>query len=129
MCSPGRGSKSCDKIDLLSDEERAALGANAGVIAISAREHIGLETLMTRLDEELVLDPLLEQRFQIPQSEGDVLAALEAGTVIHDREYEGNLVRLTVTGPASLLGRYREFRQSSRDAVKHKNLPQTKQTG
>jgi hypothetical protein len=32
--------------------------------------------------------------------------------VIHRREYEGNLVRLTVAGPASLMGRFRQFRRS-----------------
>ena len=104
-----------NKVDLLSDEERAALEIGAGqAIAISAVEHTGLETLMERLDEELVLDPILEQRFQIPQSEGEVLAALEAGAVIREREYEGNLVRMMVTGPASLLGRYRRFRHAAR---------------
>jgi GTP-binding protein HflX len=71
-----------------------------------------------------VQDPILEQRFQIPQSEGDVLAALEAGAIIHDREYEGNLVSMSVAGPASLLGRYRRFRRPARE-----NLPQTRQTG
>jgi len=30
--------------------------------------------------------------------------------VIHKREYEGNLVRLSVSGPASLLGRLRKYR-------------------
>jgi GTP-binding protein HflX len=104
-----------NKVDLLSEEEGAALAAGAGrAIATSAKEHIGLETLMERLDEELVLDPILEQRFQIPQSEGEVLAALEAGAVIREREYEGNLVRMMVTGPASLLGRYRRFRHAAR---------------
>jgi hypothetical protein len=29
---------------------------------------------------------------------------------VHEREYEGNLVRLTVSSPASLLGRLRKFR-------------------
>jgi GTP-binding protein HflX len=104
-----------NKVDLLSEEEGAALAAGAGrAIATSAKEHIGLETLMERLDEELVQDPILEQRFQIPQSEGEVLAALEAGAVIREREYEGNLVRMVVTGPASLLGRYRRFRHAAR---------------
>ena len=113
-----------NKIDLLSEEERAALAAGNGrAIATSAKEHIGLEILMERMDEELVRDPLIEQRFQIPQSEGDVLAALEAGTVMREREYEGNLVRVTVAGPASLLGRYRRFRLPGRES------PQTKQTG
>jgi GTP-binding protein HflX len=113
-----------NKIDLLSDEERAALVASTAAIAVSAKEHFGLETLMQRIDEELVLDPILEHRFQIPQSEGDVLAALEAGAIIQKREYEGNLVRVTVTGPASLLGRYRRFRLTARASS-----AQTKQTG
>jgi GTP-binding protein HflX len=104
-----------NKIDLLSDEERAALvEAPGGTIAVSAKEHFGLDTLMQRIDAELVQDPILEQRFQIPQSEGDVLAALEAGAILQKREYEGNLVRVTVTGPASLLGRYRRFRHTGR---------------
>jgi predicted nuclease of restriction endonuclease-like RecB superfamily len=30
--------------------------------------------------------------------------------IVHSREYEGNLVRLTVSGPASLLGRLRRYR-------------------
>ncbi len=113
-----------NKIDLLSEEERAAVENRGGrVIATSARDRIGLESLMEKLDEELVQDPILEQRLQIPQSEGDALAALEAGAVIRDREYQGNLVQMTVAGPASLLGRYRRFRVNVRKA------PQTKQTG
>ena len=99
-----------NKIDLLPEEERDALAGNQRVIAISARDHLGLDTLMDRIDAELVQDPILEQSLRIPQSEGDALAALEAGAVIRDREYEGNLVRMTVAGPASLLGRYRRFR-------------------
>lgn len=98
-----------NKVDLLSEEERPAI-AGDGRIATSAKDHVGLEALMARIDEELVQDPILEQRFQIPQSEGDVLAALEAGALIHERSYEGNLVRVEVAGPASLLGRYRRFR-------------------
>jgi GTPase len=103
-----------NKVDLLSEEERASLeGVRRGVLAISAKEGTGLQRLFEQLDEELVRDPILDQRFQIPQSEGDVLAALQAGAVIRNREYEGNLVRLEVTGPASLLGRYRRFRRRS----------------
>ncbi|HUB17209.1 MAG TPA: GTPase HflX [Acidobacteriaceae bacterium] len=114
-----------NKIDRLTDEERAALAAaNGRVLAVSAKERMGLEALLERVDAELVQDPILEQKFQVPQSEGDVLAALEAGTVIQHREYQGNLVRMTVAGPASLLGRYRRFRLVTRE----KSL-QTKQTG
>ena len=108
-----------NKIDLLGEEERAALvKLNARAIATSAKERIGLDTLMQRIDEELVQDPILEQRLQIPQSEGDALAALEAGAVIRDREYQGNMVQMTVAGPASLLGRYRRFRLPVRKSTR-----------
>jgi len=99
-----------NKIDLLDAESRAALEADRQAIAISAKQHVGLEKLLQRIDASLTQDPILEQRLRIPQSEGDALAALEAGAVIREREYEGNLVRMTVEGPASLLGRYRRFR-------------------
>jgi GTP-binding protein HflX len=108
-----------NKIDLLGEEERAALAnMDGGVIATSAKERFGLEALMDRIDEELVQDPILEQRLQVPQSEGEALAALEAGTVIRDREYQGNLVKMTVAGPASLLGRYRRFRLHARKSTR-----------
>ncbi|HEY1808602.1 MAG TPA: GTPase HflX [Acidobacteriaceae bacterium] len=99
-----------NKADLLSVEQTAALFGRG--VPISARLRTGLEELLGRIDEELVQDPILEQRFQVPQSEADTLAALEAGAVVTDREYEGNLVRMTVAGPASLLGRYRRFRST-----------------
>jgi GTP-binding protein HflX len=106
-----------NKADLLTEAELGALaGANGRAVLVSAKEHSGLDALMARLDEELVRDPILEQRLQIPQSEGDVLAALEAGAVIREREYEGNLVRMLVMAPASLLGRYRRFRSTERES-------------
>lgn len=102
-----------NKADLLSPEEMEAVEAQNGgaAILISAKEGTGIDSLMQRIDAELMQDPVLEQQFRIPQSEGDALAALERGAVIRDRKYEGNLVRLTAAGPASLLGRYRRFRQ------------------
>ena len=98
-----------NKIDLLPEEEREALTAS-GAVAVSAKEGWGIERLLARIDEDLVADPVVEQRFEIPQSEGMVLAALGAGAVIREREFVGNSVRMTVAGPASLLGRYRKYR-------------------
>ena len=102
-----------NKTDLLSVEEAAASAAKAGerAVLVSAKQGSGIDALMERIDAELMQDPILEQQLQIPQAEGDALAALEAGAVVRDREYEGNLVRMTVAGPASLLGRYRRFRK------------------
>lgn len=102
-----------NKIDLLSPEDLEALreASGGGTILVSAKEGAGIGALMERIDTELMQDPIVEQYFQIPQSEGDALAALEGGAVVRERNYEGNLVRMTVAGPVSLLGRYRQFRK------------------
>ena len=98
-----------NKVDLLTEAEQAELSARQDVVAVSARDGIGLEALLARIDLALTADPLVIATFRIPQSQGAVLAALEAGAVIEDQAFEGNLVRLRVRGPASLLGRYREW--------------------
>ncbi|HEV2619349.1 MAG TPA: GTPase HflX [Acidobacteriaceae bacterium] len=102
-----------NKIDLVGDEERARMvdGGPGGVVATSGLGKIGLEKLLASIDEALVVDPLVEARFRIPQSEGAALAALEAGAVVGEKMFEGNLVYLSARGPASLLERYRRFRR------------------
>jgi GTP-binding protein HflX len=69
-----------------------------------------MEALLKALDAALYSDPVIEAELRVPQQEGSALAAIEAGMVVHSREYEGNLVRLKVSGPASLIGRLRKFR-------------------
>jgi GTPase len=98
-----------NKIDLLPPTEKEALEAS-GALAVSAKVGCGIDKVLARIDATLVADPILEQRFRIPQSEGGVLAALGAGALIRDREFIGNTVSMTVAGPASLLGRYRQYR-------------------
>lgn len=97
-----------NKIDLLSEEERHNL-RQGDAVAISAREGIGMEDLLAAMDKALVADPVVDAVLVIPQSEGAILASLEAGAVIHRRSFEKDRVRLELTLPASLLGRYREF--------------------
>lgn len=102
-----------NKIDLLDECERRRLGEHAharGQVTVSARTGEGLETLLEAIDTALHSDPVIDAELCVPQNEGAALAAIEAGMVVHAREYEGNLVRLRVSGPASLLGRLRRFR-------------------
>jgi GTPase len=102
-----------NKIDLLDEDERQRLrehGAARGQVAVSAVTGEGIDDLLKAIDATLHSDPLLDAELRIPQHEGAVLAAIEAGMIVHAREYEGNLVRLNVTGPASLVGRMRRFR-------------------
>ena len=129
-----------NKIDLLPEHERAALlaqtraishagvphplrdfcamGGNASaggagenvIVALSALTGEGVDDLLAAIDGALHSDPIVDAELRVPQHEGAALAAIEAGMVVHTREYEGNLVRLTVSGPASLVGRMRRFR-------------------
>lgn len=98
-----------NKMDRLPAEQRDNLRSQ-GLLLISARQGEGIEELLDRLDSALVADPIVRQEFVVPQEEGAVLAALEGGTVLHERRFEGNRVHLSLAGPASLLSRYRRFR-------------------
>jgi GTP-binding protein HflX len=112
-----------NKIDLLPEDERAALIARhnsspkregapgATGVPLSALTGEGIPALLAAIDAALHSDPIVEAELRIPQHEGAVLAAIEAGMIVHSRDYEGNLVRLSVSGPASLVGRMRRFRQ------------------
>jgi GTP-binding protein HflX len=102
-----------NKIDLLGKHERDGLlvrTESSGEVAVSARTGEGMEALLRAIDRALHSDPVIDAELCVPQQEGAVLAAIEAGMVVHSREYEGNLVRLTVSGPASLMGRLRQYR-------------------
>jgi GTPase len=102
-----------NKIDLLVGHEREGLMARAastGEVVVSAQTGEGMGTLLAALDRALNSDPVVEAQLRVPQQEGGVLAAVDAGMVVHSREYEENLVRLSVSGPASLMGRLRKYR-------------------
>jgi GTP-binding protein HflX len=102
-----------NKIDLLEPEERAGLESrrnSATEVAVSAFTGEGMDRLLAAIDDALHTDPILDAELRVPQQEGAVLAAIDAGMVVHTRAYQGNLVHLSVSGPASLLGRLRKYR-------------------
>lgn len=99
-----------NKIDLLPQHEREGLLSRDDIVAVSARDGIGLERLLARIDAELVADPLVDDVFAIPQSEGRVLAALEAGAIILSQRFAEDMVYIAVRGPQSLIDRYRRYR-------------------
>jgi len=107
-----------NKVDLLSEDHRTQLeaAADGDTIAVSGIKRIGLDRLLTAIDRALVADPLVDATFRIPQSDGAVIAALEAGAVVSQKRFDGNLVHMQVRGPASLIGRYRRFRQRGHTA-------------
>ncbi len=98
-----------NKMDLLSEEEQAGLNSRGGIVPVSAQNGDGMERLLEAIDLALIKDPLVEAELLIPQSDGATLAAIEAGMVIHERSFEGNAVKMRVTGPASFLGKLRNY--------------------
>ncbi len=102
-----------NKIDLIAGDERQGIvtrGRKTGEVVVSAQTGEGIDELLKALDQALFSDPVVEAELRVPQQEGGVLAAIDAGMVVHSREYEGNLVRLEVSGPTSLMGRLRKYR-------------------
>ncbi len=98
-----------NKIDLIPGDPHKQLPADT--VAVSGREKLGLDALLLAIDDALTEDPLIEADFRFPQSEGRIMANLEAGAVIEDKRFEGNLAYVHVIGPVSLLSRYRRFQQ------------------
>ncbi len=94
-----------NKADLLPGSFVAA----PGELLVSSRTGQGLHALLQAMDAALTADPLQEVEFRIPQSEGRVLAALERGATLSEQRFEGNLLYVHAVGPASLLGRYRQY--------------------
>ncbi len=107
-----------NKIDLLDAQEREGLSAREqpahdrgpGEVFVSAHTGEGVEMLLEAIDKALFSDPVIETELRVPQSDGAALAMIDGGMVVHSRAYEGNLVRLVVSGPASLVGRLRKYR-------------------
>ena len=99
-----------NKVDLVPPQDLVHLTNDPEAIHVSALQHTGLEQLLVAIDAALVVDPIVESSFKLPQSEGAILSALEGGAIVDEKRFEGNLVFLRARGPASLLNRYRRFR-------------------
>jgi GTP-binding protein HflX len=112
-----------NKVDLVPAQGLFQASSDGKAIPVSALQRTGLEQLLMAIDEALVVDPLVESSFRVPQSEGSILASLEGGAIIEEKRFEGNLVFLRARGPASLLNRYRRFRQKDESATVGKLSP------
>jgi GTP-binding protein HflX len=114
-----------NKIDLLDVHQREGLSSreqslqhpHGGEVTVSAQTGEGMDALLAAIDRMLYSDPVIETEMRVPQSDGAALAMIEGGMVIHERKYQGNLVRLIVSGPASLVGRLRKYRVRDDDGT------------
>jgi GTPase len=113
----GAGSKPrievLNKADLLKPAEAEILRQREDGIFVSGLKKTGVKELLAAVEKALHSDPMQQAWFQIPQSEGGVLAALGAGAIVLRREFVDNHALIEVTGPVSLLGRYRKYRMAA----------------
>jgi GTP-binding protein HflX len=98
-----------NKIDLLTAVQRESLRDDETTVYISAARDIGLSALLQRIDQMLKGDALNRVRLRVPQSEGKMLALLEAKSRIHSRRYKDGLVELEVEAPESVLRKVRRW--------------------
>lgn len=103
-----------NKVDLLDEEVAEGLIADAArpgsqTIYVSAKDGTGLETLLERVDLMIKEDQVSRVKLRVPQSEGKVLAMLEARGRIFGRKYTDGAVQMEVEAPESVVRRVREW--------------------
>jgi GTPase len=108
-----------NKVDLLSRTERDALPPDENSIQVSAVKSIGLDQLLARIDSVLTADPVGCIDVSLPQSEGKLLAMIEAKGKILQRDYRRDRVELRVEAPQSLLRHLRTFETGRHEASRN----------
>ena len=98
-----------NKIDLLPASECQALRDDASTVHVSALQGLGLDRLRARIDALLTADPVVTVKLKVPQSEGKVLAQLEAKAKILSRSFRAGNVYMKVQAAESLLRGMKEF--------------------
>ena len=98
-----------NKLDLVPAAEREHLVNDDATVYVSARKQTGLSGLLERIDAMLDQDPIQRVKVRVPQSEGKVLAQLEARSRIYARSYKDGAVELELDAPASMVRRVRNW--------------------
>jgi GTPase len=98
-----------NKIDLLDVEVAQRLRDDANTVYVSAVEGTGLDKLLARIDAMIEEDSVSRAHLRIPQTEGKLLAMLEAKARIYSRKYKDGAVLLDAEAAASVMRRVRSF--------------------
>lgn len=98
-----------NKIDLVPQAQRRELTNTANTVYISAQKQLGLDDLLSTIDDHLKIDAIQQMRIRVPQSEGKLLAQIEARTHILKRSYRDSKVQMDVEAPESLARALRKY--------------------
>jgi GTP-binding protein HflX len=103
-----------NKVDLLPEVQRRALANSANTVYTSAAKQIGLDHLLAAIDSRLEIDSLQHLRIRVPQSEGKLLAQIEARAHVLKRSYRDSKVEMDLEAPESLARVLREYEVRAR---------------
>ncbi|HET9281007.1 MAG TPA: GTPase HflX [Candidatus Angelobacter sp.] len=110
-----------NKVDLMPEAQQRSLpntantanttnpANTANTVYISAVKDLGLNALLAAIDSRLEIDALQLMRIRVPQSEGKLLAQIEARAHILKRSYRDSKVQMDVEAPESLARVLREY--------------------
>jgi GTPase len=91
-----------NKADLLPVAQRKSLANTPKVAYISAAKREGLNELLAAIDALMEVDALRRLQVRVPQSEGKLLAQIEARAHVLHREYRDSTVQMELDAPESL---------------------------
>ena len=98
-----------NKFDLVAEDERAEKLNTEDIIYVSAKNGTGLGSLLEAVDHRLTEDALSRLRVSVPQSEGKVLAMIEAKARIFSRKYRDGSVEMELQAPESVVRRLKNW--------------------
>ncbi len=91
-----------NKVDLLPEAQRKALVSDDATVYVSAAKGIALERLLLAIDARQDIDALRHLHIRVPQSEGKLLAQIEARGHVLKRAFRDSAVDMEVEAPESL---------------------------
>lgn len=91
-----------NKIDLLPESQRKSLASDDATVYVSAAKGIGLDRLLLAIDARQDIDALRVLRIRVPQTEGKLLAQIEARGHVIKRAFGDSAVEMEVEAPESL---------------------------
>ena len=103
-----------NKIDLVPQAQRRELKNSANTVYISAAKELGLNDLLSAIDDHLKIDAIQKIRIRVPQSEGKLLAQIESRAHILKRAYRDSKVQMDVEAPESLARALRDYQVRTR---------------
>jgi GTP-binding protein HflX len=98
-----------NKVDLVPEEERGDKRNTEDTIYVSAKNVTGLGSLLEAVDRLLTEDALSRLRVSVPQSEGKVLAMIEAKALVFSRRYRDGSVEMELQAPESVVRRLKNW--------------------